>query len=89
MQNKLHEAQSLPRQYAGYYETLKIPAKYRGSVHYTAFYSTFEFLDCQEKLNKETRKKRPGLEKPLSLTTDSVHGKINPETGGRNDGCFL
>ena len=26
MQNKLHEAQSLPRQYAGYYETLSTPA---------------------------------------------------------------
>ena len=25
MQNKLHEAQSLPRQYAGYYETLDTP----------------------------------------------------------------
>ena len=25
MQNKLHEAQSLPRQYAGYYETLDAP----------------------------------------------------------------
>ena len=25
MQNKLHEAQSLPRQYAGYYETLSAP----------------------------------------------------------------
>ena len=26
MQNKLHEAQSLPRQFAGYYETLSTPA---------------------------------------------------------------
>ena len=56
MQNKRHEAQSLPRQYAGYYETLRTPVKHWGSVHHTAFYSTFEFLDCQEEWNKETGK---------------------------------
>jgi len=58
MQNKLHEAQSLPRQHAGYYETLKNPQKHWGSVHHTAFYSTVVENDCQEELYKMTAKNR-------------------------------
>ena len=53
MQNKLHEAQSLPRRYAGYYETLNPPCQHWGSVHHTVFYSTVEDLECQEEMNKD------------------------------------
>ena len=53
MQNKLHEALSLPRLYAGYYETLWTPKPYWGSVHHTVFYSTFAEMECQEELYKE------------------------------------
>ena len=54
MQIKLHEALSLPRHNAGYYETLALPNPYWGSVHHTVFYSTPVFLECQEELYKET-----------------------------------
>ena len=40
MQNKLHEAQSLPRRYAGYYETLNpVPTLGQRTPYRILFYS--------------------------------------------------
>ena len=40
MQNKLHEAQSLPRRYAGYYETLNpVPTLGQRTPYHILFYS--------------------------------------------------
>ena len=52
MQNKRHEAQSLPRLYAGYYETLTYPTLGQCTPYRILFYS------CRNRMSRRIVQKR-------------------------------